>query len=448
MGHSKIGSFNVRQNAGMMLRVSIAIARLAIAVAFVSAACVHVHAADGPAGKSNTSKRASPRANTSASSAPVSAVAGTTSLDSAAFVSRELVDVEFQADQSLAILLSVPGTVAPGLYRWDLNDVQPRKLCDINAPSFFSFDRNVIIERERGASSRVRLYSPSDCRLLTTIDIAGNVLDVDVRDRYLAAAVRLAEKQIALQLFSLDGQLLSTTGIGRNVEMGFAPDGAMLVNFDLSDVGLQAWRVPRLTNILLPHWLHDAHVTFVPGSRYVKRYRDDTLSIARWPIGTPVHTMPASRTLRLRQLSIDGRYGVAHELVRGAEELQWIDFKDHVRTVLARGSIDNAAMSRDLRHAAWSLRLQGSEQRVLVQRRLAPPSVAPEAGDFAVAAVTAAAGEDASSEPQPPSAAAATATAANTSESSATPPQAAANAQIADPPSRTEKKRRSRPESE
>jgi hypothetical protein len=255
-----------------MLRVSMAIARLAIAVAFVSAACAYVYAADVPAGKPNASKRASP-------------------LESAAFVSRELVDVEFQADQSLAILLSVPGTVAPGLYRWGLNDAQPQKLCDIHAPSFFSFDRNVVIERERGANSRVRLYSPSDCRLLATINVAGNVLDVDVRDRYLAAAVRLAEKQIALQLFSLDGQLLSSAGIGRNVEMGFAPDGAMLVNFDLSDVGLQAWRIPRLTNILLPHWLHDTNVTFVPGSRFVKRYQDDTLSIARWPIGTPVHTI-------------------------------------------------------------------------------------------------------------------------------------------------------------
>jgi hypothetical protein len=412
-----------------------AIARLAIAVAFVSAACAYVYAADVPAGKPNASKRASP-------------------LESAAFVSRELVDVEFQADQSLAILLSVPGTVAPGLYRWGLNDAQPQKLCDIHAPSFFSFDRNVVIERERGANSRVRLYSPSDCRLLATINVAGNVLDVDVRDRYLAAAVRLAEKQIALQLFSLDGQLLSSAGIGRNVEMGFAPDGAMLVNFDLSDVGLQAWRIPRLTNILLPHWLHDANVTFVPGSRFVKRYQDDTLSIARWPIGTPVHTMPASRTLRLRQLSIDGRYGVAHELVRGTEELQWIDFKDRVRTVLATGSIDNAAMSHDLKHAAWSLRLQGSEQRVLVQRRLAPPSAVSEARELAVTTETTSAADDAKSGPATLSAA--TASVANAGESSATPandtpvrlPQTAANTQIIGPASRTEKKRRMRPESE
>jgi hypothetical protein len=298
--------------------------------------------------------------------------ASSTIVETAVFASRELVDVEFQTDRSLAILVSVPGAAVPGLFRWEPDRAQPKKLCDIHSPSFFSFDRRVVIERERGANSRIRLYAPHDCRMLADVEITGRVLDVDVRGAHLAAAVRLADRQIALQLFHTDGRLISTTSIGRNVEMGFSPDGSMLVNFDLSDVGLQAWRVPKLTNILLPHWLYDSDVTFVPGSRFVKRYQDDSLIVTRWPIGSALYALPASRALRLRQLSADGRFGVAHELLNGVEELQWIDFKQGTRMVLAKGTIDNAAMSADLRQAAWSLRQTGSDHRVWVQRRSAP----------------------------------------------------------------------------
>jgi hypothetical protein len=304
----------------------------------------------------------------------------TLELQTAAFVSRELVDVEYQRDDSLAILISVPGAVSPGLYRWGVDEVAPKKLCDLASPTFFSFDRNVVIERERGARSRIRLYAPHDCRLLAELDIEGRVLDIDVRGRYVAAAVRLADKQIALQLFTTSGELLTTTSVGRNVEMGFSPDGRLLVNFDLSDVGLQAWRVPQLTNVLLPEWLRTGDVTFVPGSRFVKRYDNELLTIARWPIGTALYTLPTSRALRLRQLSGDGRFGIAHELgsdrADNAEALQWIDFKTRVRTLLASGSIDNATISRDVSHAAWSLRLSGSEHRVLVQRKRLPPPIA------------------------------------------------------------------------
>ncbi|MGL5001966.1 MAG: hypothetical protein ACRDAM_03420 [Casimicrobium sp.] len=289
-------------------------------------------------------------------------------------MSRELVDIEFQPDHSLAILVSTPGAIAPGLYRWAREDAQPRKLCDIHAPSFFSFDRRFVIERERGATSRIRLYSPRDCALLASLEIEGRALDVDAFGNYVAAAVRLAEKQIAMQLFDMSGRLIASNAVGRNVEMGFAPDGRMLVNFDLSDVGLQAWRVPRMTNVLLPAWLLDGDVTFVPGSRFVKRYQDNTLAVVRWPIGNTLFSLPASRALRLRQLSMDGRYGVGHELIDGVEQLQWIDFKDRVRTVLAKGTIDNAAMSADLKQAAWSLRLNAGAgvHRVSVQRARAP----------------------------------------------------------------------------
>jgi hypothetical protein len=312
---------------------------------------------------------------TSTNAAPASPI-----VQSATFVSRELVDVEYQSDRSLAILISTPGAVSPGLYRWDSDRAKPRKLCELTAPTFFSFDRRVVIERERGTRSRIRLYTAHDCRMLADIDVDGRVLDIDVRGRYVAAAVRLSDRQLALQLFTVDGKLLATGSIGRNVEMGFSPDGQLLVNFDLSDRGLQAWRLPRLEPIALPLWLHESDVTFVPGSLYVKRYRDDELIIARWPIGTPYFTMPASRTLRLRQLSANGRFGIAHELTSESadltEELQWIDFKTRLRTVLTRGTIDNAAFAHDLSQAAWSFRLPGNEQRVLVQRKALPPPIA------------------------------------------------------------------------
>jgi hypothetical protein len=301
-------------------------------------------------------------------------------LQNALFISRELVDVEYLSDQSLAILISVPGAVSPGLYRWDTDRAQPKKLCDINAPTFFSFDRKVVIERERGARSRVRVYAVEDCRMLAELDIEGRALDVDVRGRFVAAAVRLADRHIALQLFNSDGQLLSSAGIGRNVEMGFSPDGTLLVNFDLSDEGLQAWRVPRLASVTLPDWLRAGDVTFVPGSLYVKRYRDGQLTIARWPIGTTYFSIPAPQALRLRQVSENGRFGIAHELTSDrrdhAEELQWIDFKTRLRVVLAKGTVDNASMSVDLSQAAWSLRLPGSDHRVLVQRKPLPPPIA------------------------------------------------------------------------
>jgi hypothetical protein len=310
----------------------------------------------------------------------VASAASEPELQSAQFVSRELVDVEYQSDRSIAILVSVPGAVSPGLYRWDATAAKPKKLCEINSPSFFSFDRKIVIERERGATSRLRLYATHDCRMLADLEIDGRVLDVDVRGRFVAAAVRLADRHIALQLFTTEGTLLATSSIGRNVEMGFSPDGLLLVNFDLSDQGLQAWRVPRLRGVALPDWLREGDVTFVPGSRYVKRYRDEHLTIARWPIGTPYFSMPASRALRLRQVSENGRFGIAHELTSDrsdhAEELQWIDFKTRLRVVLAKGTVDNASMSADLSQAAWSLRLPGQEHRVLVQRKTLPPPIA------------------------------------------------------------------------
>jgi hypothetical protein len=291
------------------------------------------------------------------------------------FQSRELVDVEYQRDGAVSILLSVPGTSAPGLYRWPRGAAAPTKLCAIAFPSTFSFDRRVIIERERGAKSRVRVYAANTCRLIAEIAVDGRVLDVDTRGRWLAAAVRLPDKQLSLQLYRADGELISSTSIGRNVEMGFAPDGNSLVNFDLSDMGLQAWRLPRLTNMLLPGWAYESDVTFIPGSRFVKRFDAGELSIALWPDGHKLFTIPAERELRLRRISDDGLFGIAHRHEGRTETLEWIDFARQSRSTIATdvsGSIDNAAFSRDLKEAAWVSRGSANDHRVIVYRREIP----------------------------------------------------------------------------
>ena len=286
---------------------------------------------------------------------------------------RELVDVEFAPDGALSILVSAPGTAAPGLYRWPVGSAALTKLCDIAAPSFFSFDRKVVIERVRGTPSRVRVFSPHDCRLITDVEVEGRALDVDadLRGQHIAVATRLSEKQIALQLYDLRGTQLATAPIGRNVEMGFSPDGRMIVNFDLSDAGARAWSVPKLADVTLPRWLSAAEATFVPGSNFVKRYDAGKLSITRWPMGTTLHSIKTSRSLRLRQLSHDGSIGIVHEYLRGADRLDWINFATGQRSALAAGSIDNAALSPDLQWAAWTLR-KGATRQVWVQRARTP----------------------------------------------------------------------------
>jgi hypothetical protein len=293
------------------------------------------------------------------------------SLQSFALQSRELVDVEFASSGALSILVSAPGAAAPGLYSWAVTSISPKKLCDIAAPSFFSFDRKVVIERHRGSPSRIRTYDPLDCNRIADFEVMGRVLDVDAQGDRIAAAVRLSESQIALQLFDISGALLATAPIGRNVEMGFSPDGRMILNFDLSDAGPRAWSVPKLTNVSLPRWLSDAEVTFVPGSNFVKRYDAGKLTISRWPLGTALHSVKAGRNLRLRQLSANGNIGILHEYARGSDRLDWIDFSTGLKTPLAAGSIDNAALSSDVRWAAWTLR-KGATSEVWVQRAIAP----------------------------------------------------------------------------
>ena len=292
-------------------------------------------------------------------------------------ISRELVDVQFSADDSLIILVSSPNAIEPGIYHWQRDSAAPALLCRLASTTAFSFDRKTIIERVAGAAPELRLYAPSSCRMLDRIKIEGHVLDADVHGKRIAVAVRLPDTANQLRIYgdsverANNGRVMARAVIGRNVEMGFAPDGRSILNFDLSDSAAAAWSAATLASVKLPAWMAEGETTFVPGSTFVKRYVNDSLSVARWPSGTSVFRMAAARTVRLRQLSTTGRYGALHSV--GAtdasdtpgQSLDWVDFATGKRMRLAVGSIDNAAINPAGNRVAWVLR--SGEQTDLVR---------------------------------------------------------------------------------
>ncbi len=285
--------------------------------------------------------------------------------------SRELVDVEFSADGALLVLVSAPGSDEPGLYRWlpDSNRIQ--LICRIASPAAFSFDRKTIIERNGSESSQLNFYSADTCARTGTLPIDGRVLDVDSRGHQVAVAVRSASNALSIRLYRLPGDLIAETSVGRNIEMGFAPDGRSLVNFDVSDGGQALWRWPDLRRDPLPQWASDVEVTFVPGSEWVKRYSEQTLTVAQWPSGKPLYAIGAPRSMRLRELSADGRYGVMQHRDGGIEYLEWVDFAAVERRSLTRrssGSIDHAAIDATGKHVAWTERSGDKPNQVTVYR--------------------------------------------------------------------------------
>lgn len=284
--------------------------------------------------------------------------------------SRELVDLEYAPDQSLRILVSAPGATAPGLYRWLPDGKQPKLLCHLASPVTFSFDRTLLIERLGGEQSQLRIYNASNCRLLARIRVDGKALDTDARGRYVAVAVRKTDNRHELRLYSRRGRVIATAPIGRNVEMGFSPDGRSLVNFDLSDKGAALWRIPTLATITPPAWLSEGEATFVPGSAFIKHYARETLSVARWPGGQAMHSVTASRAVRLRELSANGRFGVLHERQASGETLDWIDFSTQRRVSLAAGSVDHATINATGNAVAWSLRDADKVNEVRIRRAL------------------------------------------------------------------------------
>ena len=291
--------------------------------------------------------------------------------------SRELVDLQFARDDSLVILVSAPAATKPGVYLWRLDQETPLLVCELYSPIAFSFDRKLVIERVAGTPPELRIYDATTCRLTARLNFEGVLLDADARGAQIALAVRLADGERRLQLYSKRGRMLADTEIGRNVEMGFAPDGRSLVNFDLSDSGAAAWKIPALSPFKLPHWIADGETTFVAGSGFVKRYRSlggddakpgETLTIVRWPGGEALYKVNAPSSVRLRQLSRTGRFGMLHTSGSSAESLEQIDFVTQKRVKLVSGNIDHASVSFDGRYVAWALRSGNNDDLVQLQR--------------------------------------------------------------------------------
>ena len=283
--------------------------------------------------------------------------------------SRELVDVQFLANDSLIILVSAPGAKSPGVYLWQRDADTPTQLCSLSSPSSFSFDRKTIIERVNGKPSELRLYDPSTCQMWAHVSIDGRVIDADVSGEHIAVALRslgATEPAHELRTYSIKGRVLARTPTGRNIEMGFAPDGLSVVNFDLSDGGAFAWSMPTLARIALPSWLAAGEATFVPGSSLVKYYVDGTLSVLQWPSGKLVYSTASSRSARLRQLSVTGRFAVVHAQVDAGEVLDRLDFATAKRTRIAVGSIDHAAINSAGGSVAWALRKNNTVNQVQI----------------------------------------------------------------------------------
>ena len=275
--------------------------------------------------------------------------------------SRELVDLQFAADNSLIILVSAPGATEPGIYRWRRGEAEPKLLCHLASPVSFSFDRKSVVERVAEPAPELRIYDASTCAPRSRIPVDGAVLDADARGKLVAAAFRLPDHSRVLRLYTMNGRALASTAIGANVEIGFTSDGRSLLNFDLNDGGLRAWQLPTLADQPLPRWLGVGELTFVPGSPLVKRYVNDTLTLHRWPGGAPVFAMALSRAPRIRQLSASGRYGLAHVKNGDGEALEWLDFPGKRRVRLAVGSVDHAAINGAGNRVAWTSRTLHSE---------------------------------------------------------------------------------------
>ena len=285
---------------------------------------------------------------------------------------RELVDVEIAPNGTLTILVSAPATESPGLYQWESGVVTPKKLCAINAPSFFSFNRRIVIERIHSEHDSLRLYDAASCSLLGQINTAGRVIDADAQGALAAVAIQYPDEERALELYSKHGKRIAKTEVGRNVELGFAPDGKTLLNFDLSDAANAntnaSWKLRSLKRSESPKWMNKGELTFIPGAEYVKQYSEGAMSIVPWSTGKPKYTIPIARTVRVRQLSADGRYGVVHERLSLTDSVAWLDFAPGTRVQLGEGSIDHAAINASGTQVAWTERGGQLSDEVTVMR--------------------------------------------------------------------------------
>lgn len=278
--------------------------------------------------------------------------------------SRELVDVQLVEDDTLIILVSAPGASEPGLYRWARASAEPVLLCPLKSPASFSFDRKRVIERTTNESPALRIYDAIDCKAQGQIQVEHRAVDADARGDYVAAVVRLADRSRELRLYTLAGNLQARTAIGRNAEIGFAPDGESLVNFDLSEGQLTVWQMPTLLPYRLPAWVAAGETTFVPGASWVKRYLLGQLTLHRWPSGAVAFSSPLARSFRLHQTSSNGRYVVAHSFEASTAALSWLDLSTGRSVLIAQGDVDHATLNANGSFAAWAIRERGNVVKV------------------------------------------------------------------------------------
>lgn len=283
-------------------------------------------------------------------------------------------DVEISSSGTLTILVSAPATESPGLYEWKSGVAAPKKLCAINAPSFFSFNRKVVIERIHDKHDSLRLYSATSCADLGQIHTSGRVIDADAQGSLVAIAIKYPDGERALELYTKRGKRIAKAEVGGNVELGFAPDGKTLFNFDLSDTANANWKLRSLKRSESPKWMRDGEVTFVAGAPYVKHYSNGALAIVPWSTGKPKYQIRATRTVRVRQLSADGRYGVVHERLSLTDSVSWLDFATGTRVQLGEGSIDHAAIDASGTKVAWAKRGGQLDDEVTVMRATVSPT--------------------------------------------------------------------------
>ena len=140
------------------------------------------------------------------------------------------------------------------------------------------------------------------------------------------------------------------------------------MNFDLSDAKHAMWQVKSLAAAATPRWMNTGELTFIPGAKYVKQYAHGALSIVEWSTGKPSYVTAASRSMRVRQLSHDGQYGVIHEHLAHGDLVARLDFATGTRVSLGKGSIDHAAINADGTRVAWSVRGGANDNEVTIMQ--------------------------------------------------------------------------------
>lgn len=306
-------------------------------------------------------------------------------------LSRELLDLRFVDGNTLTLLVSAPGAAMPGIYRWPANASEPKRLCALAGRATFSFDGRYVIERRDAPEADVGVFDAHRCRRIARIAVDGRVLDADAHGRWLALATeRSGTRRLALHDLRARRSVarpLAETSIGRNVELGFAPDGERVINFDRSDDERGAptsWSLPRLAPMTRSPWgsrapaatVDDAaELAFIPGATSVGVYRNGALDLVRWRSGHTLFTQPFARTQRVRALSANARFALVHERTSGGETLQWADFVSGQRITLFDGArrgtaatVDHAALDAGGTAVAWVERDGPDDPRVRLRR--------------------------------------------------------------------------------